>query len=1307
MAKNTLNIDIVPLLPTSALDDVKKRIASILGKSTNVEVEIEVDDKEVKDSFKSLPKDADKVGDDAGKKFGSSFTSGAKKLLAGAAIFSVLAVGASAVKNATGEFRDFNAQLQNVESLGVKNVDALGKKLNELSKTTVDTTSNLTGALYQAVSAGVSGTQDQLVGFIDQASKVAVAGNATTEDAVNSLTSVLNSYKLEVGEAGKVSDIFFGAIKGGKTDFGQLNASLSNVIPAAAAAGVSFEEVAGNLAQMTALGTPTAQATTQLRAAIVELQKPGKDLAAVMSGVTVEIGGVKQKLSENNIAEVIKQQGLTATLQQVEQAATLSGKSMTQVFSSTEAAGAALLLTGENAETANKQLENIKKGIEEGVSTSAFEAQFKSLDNQMKLVKNNIQAGFNTIFTALLPVVNNLLQTILPIIQTLFDGIIPVIEDLASTIGPLLNNVIVLIQPLIDLLSQQLAPIITNIIGKLASLLQPLASLLAPIFQAINDVFAQIAPVLDKFVTVLVDGLGQAINGLVPLISLLASTLGGILGDVLELVLNLFVELVTNNLELINVVVELIVALTPVIQVVLELAAALIKMGVDALKPLIPIIAYVVQLVGNLTKEIIGGVLAIGEFLGLIDKKPKAEGLKETKTIAADATKEIVAMNKELANPEPAKNATEITTATVKTGKAHKDNTKYVVDYFKAFKEGQDELERMAKLEDEITRIREERSKSTKDEIAEQSREIDALLDYRNKLAKSLADGFVINDAGKKIKITADEKVDLTETLANLDSDLKFASKNLEKLTITAEIDDAKLKRETEAKIAELQRERLEIEVDMGIKPKTDLLAAYKQDLEKLNVAITGAETVEQEKLQNEKLKKLKQINAIEKELNQNAADSAAAAYRRSFLFAVETFEEALDGAFQAVEPNTDRNDAINNEIKALDEKKAKTLKDYKDGIISAQQYNSKIVEIEADRVSKVKELNNSQLDSMKILTDGLSKAFTTVSEKYQQMAKENLKTLNELSKKEQEYQKLQSQGVAIPAELQLAHEQYGQAASDAISQMAVSTGSAFASMLLEGKNVAKSLALLALDTLDSIIPVLVAQIFGQALAQLGPIGGAVAAATGIGLLKGLVAIAKSSFGGAYRGVYKISESNKGKPGPGDTIPTMLKKGESVATVEATNNNPVIAAIVRDKMTEEQYYNKVYLPKTLAKFKINMPSIGMSVLPADLNEKSYKQLQDSAKWIKTLDEKYKIIDQQRLSIAIKRDAEATEFKKQNQLLTNIYLQQKADNELIREEIRALKGRIKKDTKLKVQGKFKLEGKDLQAAIEADSRRRVY
>ena len=1283
MAKNTLNIDIVPLLPTSALNDVKKRISSILGKDTSVEIDIEVDDSEVKDTFKGLPKDADNAGDNAGKKFGSSFTSGAKKFLAGAAIFAVFSAGANLVSDATGEFRDFNSQLQNVESLGVKNIDALSESLNELSKSTVDSASNLTAGYYQTVSAGIQGTQDELVSFVEQASKVAVAGNATTESAVDSLTSIINSYKLEVGDAGKVSDIFFGAIKAGKTDFAQLNSSLSSVIPAASSAGIAFEEIAGNIAQMTSLGTPTAEATTQLRAAIVELQKPGKDLAEVMKGVTVEIGGVKQTLTEDNIGEVLKDQGLTKTLQDIEGSATSMGKSMTQVFSSTQAAGAALLLTGENADTANQQLENIKKGIEEGVSTDAYEAQVKSLDNQLAIAGNNIQSGFNTIFTSLLPLVNDVLTAIIPIITDTFNNIIPIVENVFNILKPLITNGFAILGPVIS--------IVTVTVGLL--------------FTGLESLFGVIQIGLPFFVAF---GAAIAIGN--------ANMLKNIAITKSKLFWDKAVALATKTWTFVQRGLNLALSANPIGLVIT--AIGLLVTGViyayNNFEGFRKIVDSVWKAITEFAEAVLASIKAVGEFLGLIDEDPPTAPLDKSKKQFEDlgnkvdgTNDKITEMNEKLKEDQDGNNVNKLQTSFKDTSESAKDTTKYVVEYFNAIKDGQSDLLRMSKIEDDISRIREERSKNINDEIVEQERAIDSLLDRKLKLEQSLADGFVIKEDGSKIKIKADERVDLTEMLENLNSELLFESKNLTKLEVTAEVDERKLKRETAATITELQRERLEIEVDMGIKPKTDLLDAYKKDLLDLDIAITGASTIEQEKLQNARLKKIREINAIEKELNQTAAEKAAADYSRGFNAVADSFQDALVGAFESVQPDNQRVKAINEELDALKERKSQTLKDYRDGVISATEYNNKLAEIEADRVAKVKDLNKSQFSSFKIFTDGLASAFTTVSEQYSDMAKENIKTLKNLSKKEEEYQKLQNEGVEIPADLQKAHEDYSQAADDSYTQLGVSAGATFAGLIAQGELTAKSFAALALDTMNQVMTIYIAEIVAISTAQLGPIAGPIAAAIAIAGVQGLIAIAKSSVGGASRGVFELTESNMGTPGYDDDIPMMVRRRETIVPPEITDANPVFGAVMRDKMTEEQYFNKAYLPKALAKFKIDMPSMGMSIMPAELNENALRQLRVSAERIEMLDERVRQIDQEKLAVAISRmDRDKEESKLQSKLLQEISQKLSAENAELRKDVRQLRTDFASKQNVNVYGDLKLEGRDLVAAIKAKQRRTV-
>ncbi len=61
----------------------------------------------------------------------------------------------------------------------------------------------------------------QAMEFLQTASQVGVAGMASTEAAVDGLSSVLNAYKLEIGDTSKIADTFFAGIKLGKLSHNQ------------------------------------------------------------------------------------------------------------------------------------------------------------------------------------------------------------------------------------------------------------------------------------------------------------------------------------------------------------------------------------------------------------------------------------------------------------------------------------------------------------------------------------------------------------------------------------------------------------------------------------------------------------------------------------------------------------------------------------------------------------------------------------------------------------------------------------------------------------------------------------------------------------------------------------------------------------------------------------------------------------------------------------------------------------------------------------------------------------------------------
>ena len=213
-------------------------------------------------------------------KMGSLIKSFGKAAVAGLAI-AAAAMTAAIIKfsvEALQAFAEFEKGMNEVYTLlpgiskrqmGKMQADVLG-----LSREMGVLTTDMVPALYQAISAGVP--KENAIDFMRVASKAAIAGVTSLETAVDGLTSVINAYGKENMSAEKASDIFFTTIRLGKTNFEQLAASLYSVTPVAAAVGISFEDVGAAIAALTAQGVPTAQATTQIRSAILSLTAPSE-----------------------------------------------------------------------------------------------------------------------------------------------------------------------------------------------------------------------------------------------------------------------------------------------------------------------------------------------------------------------------------------------------------------------------------------------------------------------------------------------------------------------------------------------------------------------------------------------------------------------------------------------------------------------------------------------------------------------------------------------------------------------------------------------------------------------------------------------------------------------------------------------------------------------------------------------------------------------------------------------------------------------------------------------------------------------
>jgi len=195
------------------------------------------------------------------------------------------AVGAAAAGAAVGAFvvsslADFARFEKGMKEVFTLLPDVSGEAMGEMTQQVKDLSAEMgilpdkvVPALYQAISAGVP--QKNVFDFMEVASKAAIGGVTELEVAVDGLTSVVNAYGKENITAKKAADLMFTAVRLGKTTFEELSQFMFQVNPVAAALGIKFEDITAALAAMTAQGTPTRVATTQLRQALVELGKAG------------------------------------------------------------------------------------------------------------------------------------------------------------------------------------------------------------------------------------------------------------------------------------------------------------------------------------------------------------------------------------------------------------------------------------------------------------------------------------------------------------------------------------------------------------------------------------------------------------------------------------------------------------------------------------------------------------------------------------------------------------------------------------------------------------------------------------------------------------------------------------------------------------------------------------------------------------------------------------------------------------------------------------------------------------------------
>jgi TP901 family phage tail tape measure protein len=195
---------------------------------------------------------------------------------------------------------------------------------------------DLAKAYYQAISSGAV-TATTANDLLIASQKLAIGGVTNLATAVDGLTTIINAYGLRADNAVNVSDALFIGMRAGKTTVDELSNSLGQAAALAATSGVQFQELIGAVSAITTGGVRTAEAVTQVRAAMVGLTKQTEDLQTIFN-----------KLNITSVQAAIKQDGLVGTLKKIIAETDGSTESLTKLFGRIEAVNAILALTSDS-----------------------------------------------------------------------------------------------------------------------------------------------------------------------------------------------------------------------------------------------------------------------------------------------------------------------------------------------------------------------------------------------------------------------------------------------------------------------------------------------------------------------------------------------------------------------------------------------------------------------------------------------------------------------------------------------------------------------------------------------------------------------------------------------------------------------------------------------------------------------------------------------------------------------------------------------------------------------------------------------
>jgi TP901 family phage tail tape measure protein len=372
---------------------------------------------------KALKKDFMKAQDQLASLGKAAVKAGAAIAAAGAAAVTAWAV--KGIKDAI-EYDSALRKVSTVADTTAVSMEELSRGLMKVSNETGTAVAELADFQYSAIVSGIK-TADS-VGFIETAVKAATASFTDTATVIDGLTSVLNAYGMEAGEASKIAGQMLITNNLGKTSFEELNGALGKVLPTAARLNVGTDELFASLTALTANSIETPKAVKGLEKILETVQRP-TDAAAKAA----------RRLGIDFSVSAIRSKGLAGFLKDIQEKTGGSEDAIMSLFGSVESLNAITVLTGKGAGQFTEALTEMQNATEK--LNSSFETIDASPAERWGDIVNIIKNTGINLGTKLLPIIEKVTDKIEEVVGKLQDyDFTPVAEKISVVFDKILKS---------------------------------------------------------------------------------------------------------------------------------------------------------------------------------------------------------------------------------------------------------------------------------------------------------------------------------------------------------------------------------------------------------------------------------------------------------------------------------------------------------------------------------------------------------------------------------------------------------------------------------------------------------------------------------------------------------------------------------------------------------------------------------------------------------------------------------------------------------------------------------------------------